>query len=43
MKSKSSFWVWAAFALALLTIGYVAIPPTAVRHAAAAPEDANVH
>jgi hypothetical protein len=34
MKSKSSFWVW-AFVLALLTIFYVVIPPTAVRHAAA--------
>ncbi|MDO8398901.1 MAG: hypothetical protein Q7T45_13880, partial [Bradyrhizobium sp.] len=35
MKSNSPRWVWAAFVLALLTICYVVMPPTAVQHAAA--------
>ena len=35
MRSKSPRWVWVAFVLALLTMGYVVVPPTAVRHAAA--------
>ena len=35
MKSNSPGWVWAAFVLALLTIGYVMVPPAAVLHAAA--------
>jgi hypothetical protein len=35
MKSKSPLWTWAAFILALLTMGYVVMPPAAVRHAAA--------
>jgi hypothetical protein len=28
-------WVWLAFVVALLTIGYVLMPPAAVHHAAA--------
>ena len=35
MKSNSPPWVWVAFVLAILTIGYVVMPLTAVQHAAA--------
>jgi hypothetical protein len=34
VKSKSPLWVWLAFVMVLLTTSYVAIPPTAVQHAA---------
>jgi hypothetical protein len=35
MKSNSPHWVWVAYVLALLTISYVVMPPSAFQHAAA--------